>query len=376
MSAVTTQIPVSIAVKQGADRFARNAWYVALWAHELAEGQLVHQTILNEPIVFFRKEDGSVAAIVDRCSHRFAPLSMGKLLPGDRVQCPYHGLEFGTNGACVKNPHGNCTIPNAAHLRSFPVVERHGFVWIWMGDRIADPEQIPDYSCLDNSPAEHVTNPGYLKIAAHYELIVDNLLDLSHTTYVHEGILGTAGTVVANVAVEQQGDVVTVSRPSKDVETPGMLQMLSPKGFERGDQWSTISWYAPSNLILEYGVSKVGDPKEKGTGYFALHLLTPETERSTHYRYSAVRWNVMTDGRELNEEIREKIGKLRTFAFAEQDAPIIEAQQRRMDESPTPLSPTLLAIDAGPMRYRRILDRMLQQERAAVEEQQGTRKAS
>ncbi|MBP0627643.1 MULTISPECIES: aromatic ring-hydroxylating dioxygenase subunit alpha [unclassified Cupriavidus] len=374
MNAVITQVKGPAAMKQGADRFPRNAWYVGLWAHELPAGKLVPQTILCEPVVFFRKEDGSAAAIVDRCSHRFAPLSMGKLLPGDRVQCPYHGLEFGATGACVKNPHGNCTVPNAAHLRSFPVVEKHGFVWIWMGDRVADPGLIPDYSCLDTSPAAHVTTPGYLKIAAHYELIVDNLLDLSHTTYVHEGILGTAGTVVADIGVEQRGDVVVVSRPSKDAETPGMLKMLS--GLERGDQWSTISWYAPSNLILEYGVSKVGEPKEKGTGYFALHLLTPENERSTHYRYSAVRWNVMTEGEETNEEIREKIGKLRTFAFAEQDAPIIEAQQRRMDESPTPLTPTLLAIDAGPMRYRRVLDRLLQQERVANEVDGDTRKAS
>jgi vanillate O-demethylase monooxygenase subunit len=350
------------ALAKGADRFVRNAWYVALWSHELPEGKLVHQTIMREPIVFFRKEDGSIAAIIDRCSHRFAPLSMGTLLPGDRVQCHYHGLEFGANGACVRNPHGNCTIPKAAHLRSFPVVEKHGFIWIWMGERDADPAQIADYSCLDTRPAEHITDPGYLKIAAHYELIVDNLLDLSHTTYVHAGILGTAGTVVADIKVEQQGDVVTVSRPSKDVETPGMLQMLSPKGFERGDQWQTISWYAPSNLILEYGVSKTGEPKERGTGYLALHLLTPETERSTHYRYSAVRWNVLTEGAEANEKIRQKIFELRTFAFAQQDAPVIEAQQRRMDESLTPLTPTMLTIDAGPMRYRRILDRRLQEE--------------
>src|ERR1700748_1352757 len=90
--------------------FVHNTWYVAMFSVDLAAGQLQPRTILNEPIVFFRKEDGSVAAITDRCSHRFAPLSMGKLMPGDRVQCIYHGVEFGSNGKCVKNPHGNGAI--------------------------------------------------------------------------------------------------------------------------------------------------------------------------------------------------------------------------------------------------------------------------
>ncbi|MES2262605.1 MAG: aromatic ring-hydroxylating dioxygenase subunit alpha [Pseudomonadota bacterium] len=353
---------IAITPVSSSNRFVRNTWYVGLWAKDLQPGQLVHQTILNEPVVFFRKEDGSPAAIVDRCSHRFAPLSMGKLVAGDRVQCPYHGLEFDTHGQCVKNPHGNCTIPAAAHLRGYPVVEKHSFIWIWMGNKEADPSLIPDYSCLETNPAHHITDPGYLNVKSQYELIVDNLLDLSHTTYIHAGILGNAETVDAQITVEQKGDVVTVSRPSKNTTTPGMLQMITPKGFERGDQWSTISWYAPSNLILEYGVSKVGEPKEKGSGYLALHLLTPETERTTHYRYSAVRWNVLTEGEEENEAIRQKIYELRSFAFGEQDAPVIEAQQRMMDASPVPLVPTLLAIDAGPTRYRRILDRMLKED--------------
>ena len=112
-------------------------------------------------------------------------------------------------------------------------------------------------------------------------------------------------------------------------------------------------------MILEFGVSKPGEPKEKGTGYFALHLLTPETERTTHYHYSAARWNVLTEGDEKNAAIRDKIFEMRTFAFAEQDVPVIEAQQRLMDQARRPLAPTLLAIDAGPTRYRRVLDRLL-----------------
>jgi len=356
--------PVAVVGKLSGAKFIRNFWYVAMWAQDLAPGQLVPRTILNEPIVFFRKEDGSVAAMIDRCSHRFAPLSMGKLLPGDRVQCGYHGLEFGANGKCVKNPHGNCSIPDAAHVRSFPVVEKHSLIWIWMGTMAADPATIPDYSCLDDRPALHIAKPGYLKVQANYTLVVDNLLDLSHTSYVHAGTLGNADTVKADISVNKVGDTISVSRPSKDATTPGILQMMSPKGFERGDQISTMSWYPPCYLLLEFGVVPTGQPKEAGTGYFAIHLLTPETDRTTHYHYSAARWQVKTEGDELNASIRDKIYEMRTFAFAEQDVPIIEAQQRRMDEASGPLRPMPLAIDAGPAQYHRVLDRLLREEQA------------
>jgi vanillate O-demethylase monooxygenase subunit len=79
-------------------RFLRNSWYVAMFSSDLDDGRLMHRTILNEPVLFYRKEDGGVTAIMDRCSHRLVPLSMGKLLPGDRVQCIYHGLEYGPDG--------------------------------------------------------------------------------------------------------------------------------------------------------------------------------------------------------------------------------------------------------------------------------------
>src|SRR5262245_13234987 len=88
----------------------RNAWYGAAWGDDLAEGQLIGRTILQEPVVLYRKSDGHVAALEDRCPHRFAPLHMGKVVGGDRVQCPYHGLEFNSAGAYVLNPHGSKNI--------------------------------------------------------------------------------------------------------------------------------------------------------------------------------------------------------------------------------------------------------------------------
>jgi vanillate O-demethylase monooxygenase subunit len=346
-------------------RFVRNAWYVALWSHELVAGKLAARTILNEAVLLFRRADGTVAAMADTCSHRFAPLSMGQLLPGDRVQCPYHGLEFGADGRCVHNPHGHQAngsgaIPAAAHLRSYPVVERHRLIWIWMGGKTPDPGKIPDYSCLDSADPLHVTEPGYLLMQAHYELVVDNLLDLSHICYLHAGLLGTADAVAAEISMVQTGDTVTVTRRSADAAMPSMLRLMGAG--ERGDQWTSISWFPPSCLLLDFGGTPTGAPKADGTGYLAIHLLTPETARTTHYNFTAVRFNVRTEGEAANLEIRGEIAAGRRFAFAEQDQPVIEAQQRRMDQAVGPLKPVLLAIDAGPVQYQRVLDRLVRED--------------
>jgi vanillate O-demethylase monooxygenase subunit len=339
--------------------FIKNTWYVAMWCEDLKSEKLISKTILNEPIVFFRKDDGSVSALSDRCSHRFVPLSLGKMLPGNIIQCIYHGLEFNSEGKCVKNPHSPCTIAELSHIKKYSVIEKFSLIWIWLGEKEADPSLIPDYSCLVDRPSQHVTKPGYLKVNANYQLVVDNLLDLSHTSYVHAGILGNSDTIEADIKVEQHGEVVSVSRPSKNADTPGILKMMSPVEFHKGDQWSTISWFCPSNLILKFGVSKNGEPIEKGTGYFAIHLLTPETEKTTHYFYSAARWNVFTLDENQNREIREKIFEMRTFAFKEQDVPVIESQQVSMDSAPVKLEPTLLSIDVGPVRYQRILQKKI-----------------
>ena len=342
--------------------FVRNTWYVAMWSHEVEAGKMASRTILGEPVLFFRREDGSLAAISDTCSHRFAPLSMGQLMPGDRVQCPYHGLEFGADGKCVHNPHGSGAIPQAAHLRAYPTVERHKLIWIWMGHKAPDASKIPDYSCIDKAEPIHLTDPGYIKMSCNYELLVDNLLDLSHIAYLHAGLLGNSDTLTATIEMKTEGDSVTVSRPAFDVETPNMLLMQG--AVPRGDQYNSITLFAPSCLLLVFGAGPAGGPISDGTGYYAIHLITPESAHSTHYIFTAVRWGVKLKDDVKNEEIRAKIGAGRRFAFAEQDQPVIEAQQQRMDLSETPLQPVLLSIDAGPVQYQRILERMRREDRS------------
>jgi phenylpropionate dioxygenase-like ring-hydroxylating dioxygenase large terminal subunit len=342
--------------------FVRNAWYVAAWSDDVADGQLVARTVMDEPVVLYRKADGTVAAIEDRCPHRFAPLHMGKILDGDRVQCPYHGLEFDGSGACVRNPHGTKNIPPRARVKSYPTVEKHKAIWIWTGTTPADEAKVPDFGVLDNVPELHTTKRDSIVIKANYQLIIDNLLDLSHTSYLHDGILGNADTVESDITVEQDGDDVVVGRHATNSAPPGMFVPFWPDHPPRVDKFTKMRWMAPSTLRLFSGICKMGASPETGTGYHAIHMLTPESERSTLYHFTAVRWGVMTTDDTLNRQLQEKIAAMRRFAFAEQDAPVIEAQQYVIESATAPLDPVILAIDVGPVRYKRILNKMLDAE--------------
>lgn len=342
--------------------FVRNAWYVAGWSDGVGDGQLVPRTIMDEPIVLFRKSNGDIAAIENRCPHRFAPLHLGKIVGGDRIQCAYHGLEFDCTGACVHNPHGAKNIPSRAKVRSYPAVERHKAIWIWMGDGLADEGKIPDFGVLDNVPLLHTTKQDSIVIHANYQLIIDNLLDLSHTSYLHEGILGNADTVESEITVEQDGDDVVVGRHATNSTPPGMFAQFWPGHPPRVDKFTRMRWMAPSTLRLFTGICEMGARPDSGTGYHAIHMLTPESDRSTHYFFTAVRWGVKTTDDKLNTDLQKKVAEMRRFAFEEQDAPVIEAQQKIIESATRPLDPVILAIDVGCVRYKRVLGKMLEAE--------------
>jgi vanillate O-demethylase monooxygenase subunit len=346
-------------------RFVRNAWYVAAWAQDLAESAVLGRKILGEPVAIYRKADGTLAAVEDRCPHRHAPLSLGRVVSGDKLQCIYHGLEFDAAGQCTHNPHPPGNIPSRARIKSYTIAEKHKAIWIWMGEREPDLARIPDFSVLDNVPELHTTKRDKLVIKANYELVVDNLLDLSHTCYLHEGILGNADTVESDISIEHDGDDVIAGRHATNCTPPGMWSMLWPSHPERVDKFSRIRWMAPSTLRLFVGICEMGKPFDTGTGYHAIHMLTPETDRSTHYFFTAVRFGVKTTDDALNRDIQAKIAQMRRFAFEEQDAPVIEAQQRIIDEAGHDLDPINLSIDVGPVRYKRVLQKMLAKEGAA-----------
>ncbi|MEQ8698957.1 MAG: Rieske 2Fe-2S domain-containing protein, partial [Bauldia litoralis] len=153
-----------------------NAWYVAAWGHEVEEDGILARTLLGQRVVLFRDAAGAVHALEDRCCHRAVPLRLGKVVP-EGLKCGYHGMIFAGDGRCVSIP-GQDSVPPQACVRSFPVVERQEFVWMWLGDpSAADESQIIDYPWNDD-PEHWPHQHAVFHIDCDFMLLIDNLMDL------------------------------------------------------------------------------------------------------------------------------------------------------------------------------------------------------
>jgi len=338
--------------------YLQNAWYVAALSQELMPGALMSRTLLGQPVVLFRSEDGTPSALFDRCPHRFAPLSMGKVL-GSNLQCPYHGLTFGPDGSCVQNPYG--TAPKAAKARSFPAIERHRAIWVWMGEQaVADPDLVPDLSFLGNSP-ETAFSAGYMHTRAGYEILIDNIMDLTHTEYLHADSLAGNGVVhkVRPVTREVDGKI-EVSWFSPDDALPPFHREILVQ--ERADLLTRVTWEAPSTMTLVAAAIPSGKTESEGYLHLNAHMVTPESENTSHYFFAATR-NYRLDDAKLNEfvaQARERI-------FRNEDKPVVEMVQVRMGEADFwDLRPLLLGADEAAVRVRRYLQKLIQAEEGRI----------
>ena len=340
--------------------YATNLWYAALWADDLAEGKLQSRTICEQPIVFFRGPDGAAVALEDRCAHRFIPLSMGELCDGAAsVECPYHGLRFGTDGACVLNPHGSGRIPATLAVRAYPVVERHTMLWLWMGTETADPDLIPDFSYLDPGAPGVLSKRDWIEMDVDYQLVIDNLLDLSHASFLHRGVLGDPSTLHCDIDIESTDSSVTVTRTRSRVAPSKLFDLMFRNDGEAVDTWSIMRWDAPSCLRHEAGICPPDAGRDEGITVIGTHLVTPSSRGKCVYHVAAVRLGESPGSDDA--EIAEQLSALRRYAFDEQDRPILEAQQRAYDLAggPDSLRPVMLSIDAAPLRARRVLAQLI-----------------
>lgn len=332
--------------------FLRNAWYVAAWSEEVGAG-LFERTVIGESLLLFRKPDGSPVALTNMCPHRFAPLNLGTLADGV-VECPYHGLRFDARGTCVHNPHGDGHIPAKARLRSYPVVERHAMLWVWMGDdALADPAGIPDFSCHTDPRFPRVG--GVIEMHAQYELITDNLMDLTHVEFVHRGILGSDAIKRGAHEIVQNGTTVYSNRWCPDGLAPPAWDMMMGHYGKPVDHWLNMRWDAPAHMLLDVGITPTGKSRDEGIWVYGTDILTPRDERSTWYF-----WGVCRSHDVDNPAVSEAWTRAIDAAFAGQDKPIIEAQQRMMGTRTfEELDPVLLGTDSGPMRCRRLLRKLI-----------------
>jgi phenylpropionate dioxygenase-like ring-hydroxylating dioxygenase large terminal subunit len=340
--------------------FVRNLWYMAAFAEEVGR-ELMSRTICNAPILLYRKEDGQAVAMGNRCPHRFAPLNMGKL-KGDSVECPYHGLIFNADGKGVHNPHGHGHIPAGCGVPAYPLVERHGLIWLWFGDPdCLDYSSIPDFSCLTDD-VHFRTVKGLITMAAHYELITDNLVDLSHVEYLHKGILGSEAIKRGKHKVKQTGMTVQSDRWCADGLAPPAWDLMFGNYGKPVDHWLNMRWDPPAHMLLDVGVTPVGKSRDEGIWVYGTDIITPETETTSHYFWGVSR------AYELHNPAADDmwIGAIEG-AFTGQDKPMLEAVQRMMGSNTfETMRPIFLEPDTGALRCRRIISDLLKKEAARL----------
>lgn len=340
--------------------FLHNAWYVAALSTEVEGEALFHRKILGLSMLIYRRGDGTPVILRDRCPHRFVPLHMGKRV-GDDVVCPYHALRFDCSGKCVESPHGDGHIPRAAVVQAFPAAERHGFIWVWTGEAAkADAATIPDYSLLDGG---HANSKGwaYMHMKANYEIIVDNIMDLSHVDHVHGPLLNTAGKLSPQIPkVVEEGSTVSVRWEWHQDPPMGFFSPFLPTPGAGAEHHVGVVWTAPCTMLLTVGAVQGSSNPDDGLLSWDHHLMTPETETSTHY-FFATRRNWLVADAELNRMKLEGT----VAAFSTEDKPIIEAAQEEMGTTDLwSLKPVLLSGDPAPVRARRLLAQLIETEGA------------
>jgi len=341
--------------------YVRNCWYVAGWSNEFDEA-LEKQTILEENIVLYRTSEGEVAALEDRCPHKFLPLSMGKRI-GDDIQCGYHGMTFGPHGRCVRIP-GQDNLPNTAYVHRYPTHEKHGIVWIWMGEpERADPADIFDIPQFTD-PAWSPHFGEALHLDSNYLNVADNLCDPAHVSFVHPTTLGNSAGEDVPVKTERDGSVVVTSRWIRNAPPIGFFQKFG--GFtENVDRWHYYYLYVPNIAVIDFGSSdaKAELPEERrseGVQVFALHFLTPTDATHTVDRWMHIRNTALDD-----DTAGDTMNDLFKVAFDE-DKAILKAVQEEESRIPG-RRPVRLAIDVGSNLYRKMVDELVAGERQAAE---------
>jgi len=341
--------------------FPVNAWYPAAWGSEV-DRSLTARTICEQAIVLFRRADGAVAALEDACWHRLLPLSMGRLV-GDQVMCGYHGLVFNAAGRCTFMPAQKTINPSAA-VRAFPVVEKHRLVWVWPGDpALASPALVPDFHWNDGVEWKGEGGTFY-SLKCDWRLVVDNLMDLTHETYVHAGSIGDDAILDAPFEVTHSEKSATMTRWMLDIDPPPFwARQLGKPG--KVDRWQIVTFEAPAVVIGDVGVAPAGTgapqgDRSQGVNGAFLAAIAPETKTSCHYFWNFVR-TFRTDDEDLTRALQRahvNEGK----GVYDQDHVVLEAQQRAIDRQPR--QPFYnLNIDAGALWARRLIERMLEQER-------------
>ncbi|MFV0645445.1 MAG: Rieske 2Fe-2S domain-containing protein [Sphingomonadaceae bacterium] len=338
----------------------RNRWYMAGFASEISR-EPMERTFLGKPVALYRKEDGRPVAMYGICPHRYFPLAKGKVR-GDALVCGYHGFVFDADGKCVEVPSqgtgtGFCQ-------PTYPIVERGPICWIWMGDSDkCDPSLIPPYEDFGlGDEGSRYSSENYFHINGRPQLLIDNLMDLTHLPYVHHHVGGGEAMANPKMTEEHRDRSYRVLRTGKvpfsdfhemvfgpAARFEGLSDFLIPTDFY-GPEFIRTS--LPVTIAIE-GRNEV--PPELGA-LSILHGITPETETSTHYFGFSTR-NFRLDSEEL-----DNFQLMSDRTIRQQDVDAIESVEARLTDSAALQRELLVKADGPAVKVRRQIQAMLDEE--------------
>jgi len=333
----------------------RNAWYVAAFPYEVTR-KLLARWILNEPVVLYRKESGDAVAVGGRCPHRHFPLGEGKLI-GDSIECGYHGITFASDGRCVRIP-SQTTIPQVYKIPAYPLIEKGMWLWIWMGDpNLADEELIPQPEEIGMcEPGMHYRPFYSYKIKGRYQLLNDNLLDLSHLAVLHGSSIGTAENAGVPEERDQTDRRLRSRRYMKNAACPPFVTHAC--GYAGSvDRVSGMDFFFPGfhagldqTRIPEGAGEKTGEILVQGR---AFHAVTPSTFDETLYFFAS--------GAPTERELDMAFQVLKPVV--DEDIFVTREIENILQRIGTPPAEFMLRSDATAALGRKILQAMMDAER-------------
>ncbi len=337
--------------------FAKNQWYAAAWLTEIEDKPFARR-ILDQPLVFFRQANGAVAALTDRCPHRLVPLSLGVVVDGN-IRCGYHGMQFNGSGQCVHIP-AQTLIPPKARTPSFPVCERYGLAWVWMGDpALADDAKVPVLEGY-GQPGWEVMDGGYQHHPSNYLNIVENLMDPSHTTFVHKQTIADPAAEEEPVQTERSDTHVVAYKWMRNSPASQNDRRIHDWGDQLVDRGQFFYFFPPSVSRVDITVR----PAEADKGGAGPHLqthsykfLTPEGPNATHFFWLHVRNYKLGD-----QAWGERLRGILDFTYLE-DRDIEMAMQRSQEETGV-RSFAALELDRAPMMAVKMIQKLIAAEAA------------
>ena len=271
----------------------KNAWYVAAFANAVGR-DLVERTIVNTPVVLYRKEDGTPVALDGRCPHRHFPLGKS-CLKGDTIVCGYHGIAFGPDGQCVDVP-SQTHVPKALRVPAYPVAEHGMWIWVWVGDAArADPALLPplnEIGLAEGAESEGLTGHTmfFHHVECRYQLLNDNLFDLSHLAFLHGTSIGTLENASTPEVLEKRPGFVSSMRHIRDAPAPPLMQKIGSYPTERINRSMGMASYLPGFHCGLTLVSYPDDHPQAPGGFISrnrvFHCITPSTPRTCYYHFA------------------------------------------------------------------------------------------